>query len=90
MPVLIAAVFIGWYFYKSATNIDKNGFLWVGIAVAAFISTTILTTLVLRYFLESIFGNDPENSLLLGYFLGMAIGVISLFAVNYYMNQIPD
>lgn len=90
MVMFIAAIFIGWHFYKSATNIEKNGLLWVGIALATFISTSFIAGLLIRYFMESVYEVGQENGLLLGIYLGMIFGVISLGFVNHFMNQIPD
>lgn len=90
MPIFIAAAFIGWYFYKSALNIGKNGYLWVGIAFAAFLSVTFLTNLVIRYLLKSVFEIDPQDNLLIGFIFSMVTGVASLSVVNNFMNKIPD
>lgn len=52
MPIalIIAAIFIGLYFYRSANNIGKNGSLWVGIALGTFLTLSVLVSLV-SYFL---------------------------------------
>ena len=80
--IIIAAVFIGAYFYKSASNIEKNGLLWVGIALAAFLTTSMVTSLMSLYLLGL-------NGLLV-FFVGLAFGLSSLFVVNHFMNIIPE
>ena len=90
MPILIVAIFVGWYFYRSAANIGKNGFLWVGIALATFISITIIVGLSIRYLGESLLEIEPEDSLIIGYGLGLVAGIIGLSIVNYFLNKIPD
>ena len=92
MPVglIIATVFIGLYFYRSANNIGKNGSLWVGIALGTFLTLSILASLVFYFLFESLLKYSQDSSFLLGVFTGMGAGIIGLFIVNYYMNIISD
>ncbi len=80
IAVTIAIIFIGGYFYKSASNIGKNGFLWLGFALGAFLVTSIFSGLILQYFMDGV----------LAVFVGMFCGVLSLSGVNHYMNIIHD
>ena len=92
MPIalIIAAVFIGLYFYRSANNIGKNGVLWVGIASGTFLTLSVLASLVFYFLGVSLLGYSQDSSLLLGVITGMAAGVMGLFVVNHYLNIIPD
>jgi uncharacterized protein YqgC (DUF456 family) len=90
MPILIAAIFIGWYFYKSASNIGKNGLLWVGLALATFVSINVVINIFTRYFGESLLGIDPEDSVIIGAIIGTAAGIFGLFIVNHFLNKIPE
>jgi len=92
MPVLliIAAVFIGLYFYRSANNIGKNGSLWVGIALGTFLTLSVLASLVFYFLFVSLLKYSPDSSFLLSGFVGLGAGIIGLFVVNHYLNIIPD
>ena len=92
MPIalIIATIFIGLYFYRSANSIGKNGSLWVGIAVGTFLTLSVLASLVFYFLFVSLLGYSQDSSFLLGGFLGLGAGIIGLFVVNYYLNIIPD
>jgi len=90
IAIIIATIFIGLYFYRSANNIGKNGSLWVGIALGTFLALSVLVGLVV-YFLFAYFLEYSEaSSGLLAMFVGLAAGIIGIFVVNHYMNIIPD
>lgn len=80
IAIIVAMIFIGGYFYKSASSIGKNGFLWLGIALGTFIMTMIFISLILQFFLNG----------MLAVLIGLFSGLFSLAGVNYYMNIIPD
>jgi hypothetical protein len=90
MPILIAVIFIGWYFYRAAVNAGKNGLLWVGIALTAFTLTSFIVGLIVVFLARVFFEWEGNDEILLGFYLGSFIGVIGLFRVNYFLNQIPD
>jgi magnesium-transporting ATPase (P-type) len=87
---LIAVIFIGWYFYRSATNVGKNGFLWVGIAFITFIATTFTVSFLINYSVKFLMETNTQENNTSGFFGGFIIGVISLFIVNHFLNQIYD
>ena len=92
MPIalIIATIFIGLYFYRSANNIGKNGSLWVGIALGTFLTVSVLASLVFNFLFVSVLRYSQDISFLLGVFVGMGPGVMGLFVVNHYLNIIPD
>jgi hypothetical protein len=92
MPIalIVAAIFIGSYFYRSANNIGKNGLLWVGIALVTFLTLSILTGIVFYFLFVSFLSYSQNISFLLSCFIGLGAGIIGLFIVNYYLNIIPD
>lgn len=90
IAVIIATIFIGLYFYRSANNIGKNGSLWVGIALGTFLTLSVLVSLVFYFLFVSFLRYSQDSSFLLGVFVGLGAGIIGLFIVNYYMNIIPD
>jgi hypothetical protein len=90
VAVIIAAIFIGLYFYRSANNIGKNGALWVGIALGTFIAINVLVNLVFYFLFVSSVSDSQASGYALGVFAGLGAGIIGLFVVNYYMNIIPD
>jgi hypothetical protein len=51
MPIgiIIATIFIGLYFYRSANNVGKNGSLWVGIALGTFLALSVSKFSVLLF-----------------------------------------
>ena len=92
MPIalIIAAIFIGLYFYRSANSIGKNGSLWVGIALGTFLTLSVLVSLVFYFLFVSFLKYNENSSFLLAGFVGMGAGIIGLFVVNHYLNIIPD
>jgi hypothetical protein len=90
IAVIIATIFIGLYFYRSANNIGKNGALWVGIALGTFLIINVLVSLVFYFLFVSFLSYSQASSYLLGAFLGLGAGIIGLFVVNYYLNIISD
>jgi hypothetical protein len=90
MPILIAVIFIGWYFYRSAANIGKNGFLWVGIALMTFTLTSFIAGLTVAFLAKVFFETVGNDGILLGFYSGSLIGVISLFTVNHFLNKVYD
>jgi len=92
MPIalIIAAIFIGLYFYRSANNIGKNGSLWVGIALGTFLALSVLVSLVFYFLFVSFLSYGENSSFLLGGFVGLAAGIAGLFVVNCYLNIIPE
>jgi hypothetical protein len=90
IAVIIATIFIGLYFYRSANNIGKNGSLWVGIALGTFLIINVLVNLVFYFLFVSFLSYSQESSYLLGAFVGLGAGIIGLFVVNYYLNIISD
>lgn len=92
MPIalIIATIFIGLYFYRSANNIGKNGALWVSIALGTFLTLSVLASLVFYFLFVSLLKYSQDSSFLLGNFVGLGAGIIGLFVVNYYLNIIPD
>lgn len=90
IAVIIAGVFIGLYFNRSANNIGKNGLLWVGIALGTFLSLSALVSLVSYFLFISLLEYSDSSSFLLAGFVGMGAGILGLFVVNHYLNIIPD
>lgn len=92
MPIalIIATIFIGLYFYRSANNIGKNGALWVGIALGTFLTLSVLASLVFYFLFVSLLRYSESSSFLLGGFVGLGAGMIGLLVVNHYLNIIPD
>lgn len=92
MPIalIIATIFIGLYFYRSANGIGKNGSLWVSLALGTFLITSVLASLVFYFLLVSLLKYNQDSGFLLGGFLGMGAGITGLFVVNHYLNIIPD
>lgn len=90
IAVIIATIFIGLYFYRSAEGIGKNGLLWVGIALGTFLTLSVLASLAFYFFFVSLLGYERDSSFLPGGFAGLGTGIVGLFVVNYYMNIIPD
>ena len=92
MPIalIIATIFIGLYFYRSANNIGKNGILWVGIAFGTFLIANVLVSLASYFLFVSFLGYSQKSSAFLGFFVGLGAGITGLFVVNYYLNIIPD
>ena len=90
IAVIIATIFIGLYFYRSANNIGKNGSLWVGIALGIFLTASILAGLVFNFLFVAFLGYGEKISFLLGCLIGLIAGIIGLLVVNYYLNIIPD
>ena len=90
MAIIIAAIFIGIYFYRSANNIQKSGPLWVGIALGTFLALSFIGGLVIYSIGVNFLNYSSENGSLLGTYLGLVVGILGLFIVNYYMNIIPD
>ena len=90
IALIVAAVFIGLYFYRSANNIGKNGALWVGIAMGTFLGASVLVSLVVYFLSVSFLSYSQSSSLILGVIAGLAAGVIGIFVVNHYLNIIPD
>ena len=90
IAIIIAAIFIGLYFYRSANSIGKNGSLWVGIALGTFLALCVLASLVFYFLFVSFLGYSQDSSFLLGGFVGLGAGILGLFVVNHYLNIIPD
>ena len=90
IAVIIATIFIGLYFYRSANNIGKNGLLWVGIALGTFLTLSVLVSLVFYFLFASFLEYSEASSFVLAFFGGLAAGIIGIFVVNHYMNIIPD
>ena len=92
MPIalIVATIFIGLYFYRSANNMGKNGSVWVGIALGTFLTLSVLASIVFHFLFVTFLGYGHEGSLLLGGFVGAGAGILGLFVVNHYMNIIPD
>lgn len=90
MPILIAAIFIGWYFYRSATNIGKNGFLWVGIALAIFVFAGATGVLGIALSAKVIFDANIGDGMALGVYAGLFTSVIGLFITNHFLNKVYD
>lgn len=92
MPIglVIAAGFIGLYFYRSANNIGKNGWLWVGIALGTFFAARVLASLIFSFLSVSFLGYGESSSFLLGILVGLGAGIAGLLVDNYYPNIIPD
>lgn len=92
MPIalIIATIFIGLYFYRSANSIGKNGLLWLGIALGTFFTVNVLASIVSYFLFVFLLGNDESLSFLLGGLIGLGAGITGLLVVNYYMNIIPD
>ncbi len=90
IAVIIATIFIGLYFYRSANNIGKNGALWVGIALGIFLTLSVLASLVSYFLFISLLGYSENSSFLLAGFVGLGAGIVGLFVINYYLNIIPD
>jgi hypothetical protein len=90
IAVIIATIFIGLYFYRSANNIGKNGLLWVGIALGTFITLSVLASLVFYFLFVYLLGYSQGSSFFLGGFVGLGAGITGLLVVNRYLNIIPD
>ena len=83
IAVIIATIFIGLYFYRSANNIGKNGSLWVGIALGTFLTLSVLASLVFYFLFVSLLRYSQDSSFLVGGFVGLGAGIIGLFVVNH-------
>lgn len=92
MPIalIIATIFIGAYFYRSAENIGKNGTKWVITALGVFISAFLFVSLLFAFIFQYLLKFSSSSSLLLGWLTGLIAGIIGLAIVNYYLNIIHD